>query len=336
MQESAVAFPNFPLPQTVGIYQVNRVLSKDGNMSRIFEAFNPDGQRVALKIARADDPTFNNLLSQEIGVLEKIRHPGVVHIYPIRFPNNPHVGYRARASSLEPYFGGKKPWYYVMEFLNGGSLEDNFAHGNGPIAHFPNAWKMELVYRIGLALHHIHSRKTAHLDVNMKNVVFRTKPDPRTLPDPVLIDFGLTEQYDKEPLANAGTLAYASPDRVERLRSIRAKYLTTTAPRDQFDHRAADVWSLGVIAYELLTGKSPFDPIRDEDELARNILHKPIPSTGDLRMDTLLIGDPATTDDKQNRRNGMLSKVREHRLPIMDVLSMLDVYSPYPPPRVTL
>lgn len=327
-------FPDIPLPQTVGPYEVKRVLSTAGNMARVFEAYNDSGKRVALKIARSDDSTYNNLLRQEVIFLEKMRHPGVVHIYPIKFPNNPHIDYNARAYTLKSYFGGNVPWYYAMEFLSGGSLEDNFYNGN--LRKFPNEWKIELIYRVALALHHIHARKTAHLDVNMKNIVFRSKPTPTTSPDPVLIDFGLTEHYNKTPLVNAGTLAYASPDRVERLRNMRADFRTSVRAAGDIDHRPADVWSLGVIAYELLTGQSPFYPINNEEELARNILHKPIPLTRDTLMDNLLIGDPQTIDVMQNRKYGMLSKVAEDRLAIMDVIYLIDTNSPYPPPRVAV
>lgn len=166
--------------------------------------------------------------------------------------------------------------------------------------------------------------------------MFRNKPTPTIPPDPVLIDFGLTEHYNKAPLVNAGTLAYAAPDRVERLRNMRADYRTSTRAVGDIDHRPADVWSLGVIAYELLTGQSPFHPVNNEEELARNILHQPIPLTSNTLMDNLLIGDPQTTDVMQNRKYGMLSKVAEDRLSIMDVIYLIDTNSPYPPPRVAV
>lgn len=327
-------FPKLPLPQQVGPYQVKKVLSKAGNMARIFEGLTAKGKRIAVKISRSDDPTYNNLLRQEVVFLEKMRHPGVVHIYPIKFPDNPHVDYNARAHNLKHHFGGNVPWYYAMEFLSGGSLEDNFY--NGRLKTFPAEWKIELVYRVALALHHVHARKAAHLDVNMKNIMFRTPPDPARPPDPVLIDFGLTEHYNREPLVNAGTLAYASPDRVEGLRGIKADYRTSQRATGDIDHRPADVWALGVIAYELLMGKSPFMPVRDENGLAVDILYKPIPPTGDRLMDQILIGDPKTRDAKGNCKYGMLSKVAEERLSIMDAIYLIDTQSPYPPPRISM
>ncbi len=326
-------FPKFPLPQQVGPFRVEKMLSDDGNMARIFEGKTVGGRRIAVKIARSDDPTYTNLIRDEVEQLFDLRHPGIVHIYPINLPDSRKVVSVGRASGLAPHFKGFAPWYYAMELINGGSMERH--RKRGTFINYPHEWKVELLYQLAVILKYLHGVGVAHRDLNMNNIMFRTPPAPNKAPEPVLIDFGLSAYYNREPHVRAGTISYVSPDRVESLKGIKAHYRTSL--KSDIDHRPADVWALGVMIYELLLGKHPFEPFKNEDDLAVNILHKPVTPLNMPELDRILLGKPETTNSISNDRlEGMLSKVRENRLKIDDVITLIDTETPFLPPRIAV
>ncbi|MCB9453086.1 MAG: serine/threonine protein kinase [Anaerolineaceae bacterium] len=300
-------------------------------MSRVFVAVNEQGKRIAIKIARSDNPTYTNFLKEEVAQLRKTRHPNVVHIYPISLVPQQHVVYIARGTNLAPRFGGDAPWYYAMEMIEGGSM---FAHRDN-LLRFPIDWRIELAYQIALGIHYLHSEGIAHRDVKPDNVVFRHQPNPVQIerPDPVLVDFGIASRHNEDPLIFSGTLRYAAPEVVERLTGMKAHYRTTQTA--QVDHCPADIWAFGVVIYELLTGRHPFEPFQNDDNLAEKILHSipsPMPGVHES-IQRLVLGDPNQKDTFGGLRGGMLSKVREDRPDIGFVVQHLDTETLYLPPR---
>jgi serine/threonine-protein kinase len=139
----------------------------------------------------------------------------------------------------------------VMELLRGRSLRAEMTHGP-----FPEARALELVEKIARALHHAHEKGLVHRDLKPENVFLRGPLDP------VIMDFGIAKHVDAATLTASGgivgTPSYLSPEQVKgEVRDLDAR---------------CDVWGLGLLLYEMLAGRHPFE--RDQlVELLKAIVH---------------------------------------------------------------
>jgi serine/threonine-protein kinase PpkA len=127
--------------------------------------------------------------------------------------------------------------YLVMEFLSK-SLRDKTEMGNSTRSVRQN---LEIIRKIAMALDYAHQRGIIHRDIKPENIMFRTDETP------VLVDFGLAKiSSSKESLTRSGitvgTPDYMSPEQIQGL---------SLDP-------ASDIYSLGVVLYELLTGRVPY------------------------------------------------------------------------------
>lgn len=117
--------------------------------------------------------------------------------------------YAVRAISLQ-----NKPWYMVMEYLNGNSLGNNLS----AIHKLSLQWKLELFYQLLLPISFIHQKGFAHRDIKPDNIVFRNPIFTNKVPEPVFVDFALATSGEQQRaiLDNSYTLEYASPERILR------------------------------------------------------------------------------------------------------------------------
>jgi hypothetical protein len=208
--------------QVIDGWKVVELLGR-GGMGAVYRAEHlPTGGDGAMKVLLAGKSGDQSVgrLKREIELLKRLDHPGIV---------------RALGAGM---LAGGRP-YYVMELLQGRGLEKIVREG--PI---PARRAATLVSGIARALGHAHAEGIIHRDVKPTNVMVR--PDDT----PVVLDFGLAKalfEDEKEQLSVTGqllgTVSYMSPEQ---------------AKGSQLDP-SSDVFSLGVILYELLTGKQPFD-----------------------------------------------------------------------------
>lgn len=147
--------------------------------------------------------------------------------------------------------------YYVMDFIEGDSLSVMIKR-DGPLSESKAKRYMK---QVGEALAYVHSHKLNHLDVKPANIMVREKDDT-----PILIDFGLSKQYDEQTGENTSSLMGKTPG---------------YAPPEQMGNKvhqfapATDVYALGATFYKLLTGITPPDA---SDRIAGEEL-APLPDT---------------------------------------------------------
>jgi hypothetical protein len=164
--------------------------------------------------------------------------------------------------------------YFVMEYLDGPTLYDVVAR-SGPLAP-PRA--AEIAMRIARGLSHAHERGVVHRDLKPENIVLVTEEDE---PDIVkILDFGVARMRDEERLTGfgvtVGTPMYMAPEQLAA---------------GELDGRA-DLYALGIVLFEMLTGAPPFTA-RGLQELARQHMQQPPPSLRSrlAPTDTVLLDD---------------------------------------------
>ena len=138
--------------------------------------------------------------------------------------------------------------YCLMEYVEGSNLKQLFARNDPMLSeHIGN-----ILIDMAVALEHVHDSGFMHLDFKPENVLVTRNAAVR------LVDFDLAQPIPKEPKKfskNPGTPAYMAPEQLQR---------------EAYDHRV-DIFAYGVAAYELLTGRKPFEG-DSPDEILRKQL----------------------------------------------------------------
>lgn len=192
-----------------------------GGMGVVYKARQPKLDRVvALKIlpqSLAADPTFTERFIREGRVLAKLNHPNIVTIHD---------------------FGESNGFFYLlMEYVSGVNLRQAMKAGR-----FTPAQALSLIPEICEALQYAHTQGVLHRDVKPENILLDTAGRVK------IADFGIAKlvtEAHTEALTGSGTIGtphYMAPEQIERPGEV--------------DHRA-DIYSLGVVLYELLTGELP-------------------------------------------------------------------------------
>jgi tetratricopeptide (TPR) repeat protein len=232
--ESAMAMPSAELPRPgqliAGRYLVVRQIG-EGGMGVVFEAEQQEPRRrVALKCIRtgALDPLALQRFRREAYALGQLQHPGIAQVF--------EAGLHEGPPPLP---------FLAMELVEGQPLAEA-ARG------LPLRDQLTLLAALAEAVAHAHERGIVHRDLKPSNVLVETgSAGPR----PRVLDFGIARLHGEAGATSftrtnqvIGTLAYLSPEQVEHGSAA-------ADPR-------SDVWSLGVIAYELLAGRPPL-PLRE-------------------------------------------------------------------------
>jgi WD40 repeat protein len=265
-------------------YEIRGVLGR-GGMGVVYKAWQPSLKRlVALKMILAGSHAGPQVLTRfrlEAEAVARLQHPNIVQIYEIGESDN------------LPYFS--------LEFVNGGSLAKEL--GGTPMRARKAA---ELLETLARAMHHAHRRNLVHRDLKPGNVLLTRAGVPK------ITDFGLAKQLEEEgehPTrtgAIMGTPSYMAPEQAEgKTKEI--------GP-------AADVYALGAILYECLTGRPPFKAETPFDTLLQVVSEEPVPPR---RLQS------KTPPDLETICLKCLAKDRRHRYPSAkamaeDLLRFLD------------
>jgi serine/threonine protein kinase len=258
----------------IGPYTLRKSLSEEGGMSQVFLASDterPDRYAV-IKVQLADEhkgAAFQDLLRQEAQLLRRVRHPGVIRIYPLRIDNR--VSYVARA-----YDYANQPWYFAMEYVSSGKTLDKYLKR---IKKFPVEWGVELFYQLLVTIEYLHQQGYAHCDLKPQNVILRRAPDVNEVPEPVLIDFGSAAIIRQGIKQLSASIRYSPPEVVMALErsDINASHLIT-------DPAKIDVWALGAILFEIVTGR-PLIQWQSRSEITTTIMRERLDTIRTVRPD---------------------------------------------------
>ncbi len=259
MPDLARLFPQLEIIELIG----------QGGMGAVYKARQPALDRfVALKILAprsGGDLDFANRFTREARALAKLSHPNIVGVYdfgvaadvppavePGILPGGETIEISKTAGSssadpggrMPPSTSGRRPaattlHYFIMEYVDGPNLRQVEQAGK-----LPPREALEIIPQICAALQFAHDEGIVHRDIKPENILLDKKGRVK------IADFGLAKILGQEPkdlrLTGArdimGTPHYMAPEQMEKPQAV--------------DHRA-DIYSLGVVFYEMLTGELP-------------------------------------------------------------------------------
>jgi len=216
-----------------GKFEIHGVIA-NGGMGRIYRGEQvPLGRAVAVKVLHSkytssqEDPAFQKRFFLEASILSKLQHPNIVTVFDY-----------GRIEGLED-----ESYFMAMEFLVGETLHRRLR----ALGALPPPEAIGLVRQIAKGLREAHRQGVVHRDLKPSNIMMVPENDGTEIVK--ILDFGLVKVLadDSEELTKEGTFLgsprYMSPEQIAHGR---------------VDHRT-DVYSLGVILYHCLCGRTPFE-----------------------------------------------------------------------------
>ena len=229
---------------------VKKLLGK-GGLGFVYLVHGPDGERYALKALRTDvtgsPPDYKQRFAQEANLMMTMRHRNLVCVYD--------AGEDAERGIC----------YIMMEYMPGGTLKDRIVKQGA----LPVADAISIATQVADALSMAHAHGVIHRDVKPDNILFAADGTPK------LSDLGVAkllrgggEGTETMQGVIIGTPAYMAPEQIIDSSHIDAR---------------ADIYSLGVALYEMLTGKRPNEGSTVMGMLAKAVKGDPLPDVRTMR-----------------------------------------------------
>lgn len=223
-------------PRRLGKYELQERLGR-GGMGEVLKAFDTQLQRyVAIKLLHADlqtDTSFTARFQREAQVIASLHHPNIVQLYD--FQVSP------------PSEAENAICYMVMDYVEGQTLSQ-YIRGTSRVGKYPSAADIvQLFAPISLAIDYAHQKGMIHRDIKPSNILLDQRNTARNpMGEPILTDFGIAKLLGAPAVTLIGlwlgTPYYTSPEQAKG------------APGNE----RSDLYSLGVILYEICTGILPF------------------------------------------------------------------------------
>jgi non-specific serine/threonine protein kinase/serine/threonine-protein kinase len=225
--------------RSIGRYRVVRVLGEGGMGTVYLAEQNKPRRSVALKVIRPGVASASVLarFEQEAQVLARLQHPGIAQIFD--------AGTADTGEGIQPYF--------VMEYIRGRPLIEH-----AEVHRLGTRQRLELLAKICDAVQHAHQKGIIHRDLKPGNILVTEDSEPK------ILDFGVARATDADMQTTTlrtdvgqlvGTVPYMSPEQA-------------AGDPNELDVRS-DVYALGVVGYELLAGRLPYD-------LRRKMIHEAV------------------------------------------------------------
>ncbi len=240
-----------PMPEKIGKYEIQGLIGK-GSCGFVYRGFDPFVRRdVAVKTSRGftedhshDEESIRRAFFTEARAAGMLSHPHIVSLYDAGIEDGMN--------------------YLVMEYIDGDTLMPSCVR-NG--ARLPLDKVVDIIFKCAKALDYSHSKGVLHRDIKPTNIMLTQDGVPKVM------DFSVAEVNDPaavvDPKRNAvGSPLYMSPEQVQRSRL----------------EPASDLYSLGVVMYQLLTGETPYTG-SDLLHLFAAIRHAPVPPVEAKRAD---------------------------------------------------
>jgi eukaryotic-like serine/threonine-protein kinase len=221
-------------PRRLGKYELRERLAR-GGQGEVWKAFDPQLRRyVAIKQLHADvrsDPDFTSRFEREGRFIASLHHPNIVQIHDFQLVHTPDSDTTTA--------------YMVMDYVEGPTLTD-YIRNTSRKGQFPTVADIVYIFTaVSLAIDYAHQKGMIHRDIKPANIMLDQR-SPRRNPtgEPILTDFGIAKLQggSADTTKVLGTPLYVSPEQAQGL----------------VGDKRSDLYSLGIILYEMTTGVTPF------------------------------------------------------------------------------
>lgn len=231
-------------------YKIEAILGR-GGMSSVYRAHDPNlNRKVAIKIIHqhlTDNAEFIKRFEQEAALIGQLRHPNIIQVHDFNHEGN--------------------VYYMVMEYIPGETLSQRLEALKSAGIRLPLVDTVKIMTKISSAVDYAHQHRMIHRDLKPANVMLNL------LGEPILMDFGIAQLVGSQSQTPAnlpmGTAAYMSPELVRG---------------EEADHRS-DIYSLGIMLYEMLSGDPPFHDDSTYQVMIKQV-NAPIPDIELVEMNT--------------------------------------------------
>lgn len=230
-------------------YQIESLLGQ-GGMSAVYKAFDPNLKRpVAIKLIHShlsDSPEFLRRFETEAAAVAQLRHPNIIQVYD--------------------FDHDEQTYFMVLEYIEGHTLQYHLRQLAEKGQRMKAAQVVEIAAQICEAVDYAHQCGIIHRDIKPANIMLNERGQA------VLMDFGIVrmigEQHYTATGALVGTALYMSPEQI----------------RGETANERSDIYSLGVVLFEMLGGRPPFEGGSAITVMRRHI-EEPVPDLLQLAPD---------------------------------------------------
>jgi serine/threonine-protein kinase len=236
--------------QTVGgRYKIEAQLGQ-GGMSTVYKATDPNLQRtVAVKLIHShlsNDAEFIRRFELEASAVAQLRHSNIVQVYDFNHDDN--------------------LYYMVLEYVPGETLQNRLETLNKAGQRLPIEEAVKIIANTCEAVGFAHEQGMIHRDLKPANVMLNSRGQP------ILMDFGVAKMLGGIQHTATGAIIGT------------AKYMSPEQARGDRPDERTDLYSLGVMLYEMLTGEPPFDADSTVALLMKHVT-EPVPDLRNINQD---------------------------------------------------